>query len=177
MGYLDSIQKVLKADFTKCSMEERDVASRDVITICAFACAGLVLQPIPGLEQGVVPIQVGMVLAIAHVHGEELSRKRATEILMDIAAITGVSIVGRQVLTSVAKFVLPGLGGLIAAPTTFSVTWATGKAAIHYLRAGGKVDKDSIRKIFEEERERAKAQYSEDQARANRPSKEELKEP
>lgn len=177
MGYLDSVQKVLKADFTKCSNEERDVAARDIINICSFACAGLVLQPIPGLEQGVVPIQIGMVLAIAHIHGEELSRKRATEILMDIAAITGVSIVGRQALTSIAKVFLPGLGGLIAAPTTFSVTWATGKAAIHYLRAGGRVDKASIRKIFEEERERAKEHYSEDQARANRPSKEDLKEP
>lgn len=176
MGYIDSLQKVLKADFTQVTSEERDTASRDVIDVCAFACAGLVLQPIPGLEQGVVPVQIGMVLALAHVHGEELSRKRATEILMDLAAITGVSIVGRQVLTSVAKVLLPGLGGLIAAPTTFSVTWATGHAAMHYLRAGGRVDKASIRKIFEEERERAKAQYSEDKARANRPSKEDLKE-
>lgn len=174
MGYIDSVQKVLKADFTKCTPGERDQAARDVIGICSFACAGLVLQPIPGLEQGVVPIQIAMVLAVAHIHGEELSRKRATEILMDIAAITGVSIVGRQVLTSMAKVFLPGLGGLIAAPTTFSVTWATGRAAIHYLRAGGTVDKDRIRKIFEEERVRAKSQYSEDKARANRPSKEDL---
>lgn len=176
MGYMDSVQKVLKSDFTKASPEERDRAARDIIGLCSFACAGLVLQPIPGLEQGVIPIQMGMVLAVAHIHGEELSRKRASEILMDLAAITGVSIVGRQVLTSVAKVFLPGLGGLIAAPTTFSVTWATGHAAIHYLRAGGRVDKASIRKIFEEERERAKSQYSEDKARENRPSKEDLSE-
>ena len=176
MGYMDSIQKVLKADFTNISTEERDRASRDTIMLCSLACAGLMLQPIPGLEQGVIPVQIGMVLAIAHIHGEELSRKRATEILMDIAAISGVSIVGRQVLSTVAKVLLPGLGGLIGAPSAFSVCWATGHAAIHYMRAGGKVDKDSIRKIFEEERERAKAHYSEDKARENRPSKEDLSE-
>lgn len=176
MGYVDSVQKVLKADFTKCSSQEREVAARDIIVICSFACAGLVLQPIPGLEQGVIPVQIMMVLAIAHIHGEDLSRKRATEILMDIAAITGVSIVGRQVLSTMAKILLPGLGGLIAAPSAFSVTWATGHAAIHYLRAGGRVDKDSIRKVFEEERARAKDHYSEDKARENRPSKEDLSE-
>jgi uncharacterized protein (DUF697 family) len=173
---MDSVQKVLKADFTRATQAERDTATRDIIVVCSFACAGLVLQPIPTLEQAVLPVQIGMVLAIAHIHGEDLSRKRATEILMDIAAITGVSIVGRQVLSTVAKVLLPGLGGLLAAPATFSVTWATGHAAMHYLRAGGRVDRDRIRKIFEEERERARTHYSEDKARANRPSAEDLSE-
>ena len=173
---MESLQKVLRADFSQTPQSERDSAARDTIVVSSFACAGLVLQPIPTLEQAVLPVQVGMVLAIAHIHGEDLSRKRATEILMDIAAITGVSIVGRQVLSTVAKVLLPGLGGLLAAPATFSVTWATGHAALHYLRAGGNVDRDRIRKIFEEERERARSHYSEDRAREHRPTKEDLSE-
>lgn len=169
MGYRDSINKVLKSDFSKASAKERDEAAADVIMVCSFACAGLQVQPIPGLEQAILPVQIGMVLAIAHIFGEELSRKRATEILMDLAAITGVSIVGRQVLLSAAKFLLPGLGGILSGPYVFSVTWGTGHAAIHYLRSGGRADKDAIKKIFEQEKERSKAHYSDDAARANRP--------
>lgn len=174
MGYLDSVNKVLRADFTKATNAEREKAAHDTIMVCSFACAGLQLQPIPGLEQAIIPVQAGMVLAIAHIFGEELTRKRATEIVMDIAAITGVSVVGRQVLMTAVKFLLPGLGGVLSAPTVFSVTWGTGHAAIHYLRAGGRVDRDAIKKVFEEEKERAKDHYSEDKAKANRPSAEDM---
>src|SRR5208282_1785240 len=104
------------------------------------ACAGLVLQPIPGLETAVLPIQGGMVLALAHVYGQEISKKRAHEILLDLAKITGVSIVGRAALRTAIKVLLPGIGGVVAAPFTFSTTWGTGYAAIHYLKSGGKPD-------------------------------------
>lgn len=175
MGYMDSMRKIREADYSKCSDSERDQVARDVVDICAFACAGLVLQPIPGLEQSVLPIQIMMILTIAHIYGKEINRKKAHEILMDLARITGASLITRQVLTSVAKFVLPGLGGILAAPATFSLTWATGYASIYYLRSGGKVDEERIRKIFEEEKSRSKSFYSDDRAKANRPKDDDVK--
>jgi uncharacterized protein (DUF697 family) len=174
VGYLDTINRVLTKDFKQATPEEKDRASRDVIEICSLACAGLVLQPVPLLEQAVLPIQAGMVLAVGHIFGQELTKKRAGEVVLDIAAITGVSVVTRQALTTLAKILLPVVGGILSAPYAFSVTWATGYAAIHYFRAGGKPDKERIRKIFEEERERSRGHYSESKARENRPSEEDL---
>ncbi|MBI4865126.1 MAG: hypothetical protein HY815_33435 [Candidatus Riflebacteria bacterium] len=173
MGYLESIENVLTRDFSTSPREVKDRTARDVIEICSLACAGLTLQPIPGIEQAIGPIQAGMVLAVAHVFGQEITRKRAREIVMDLAAITGVNIVGRQVLLTLTKLVLPGLGGVLTAPYAFSVTWATGHAAVHYLASGGRPDRERIRKVFEEERERSKAHYSEEKAKANRPSEKE----
>lgn len=175
MGYLDSIRKVTSSDFSKATVEEKDRAARDIIEVCSLACAGLVLQPIPGLEQAVLPVQAGMVVALAHIYEKEVTKKRATEIILDIAAITGVSILGRAALTTVAKIFLPVVGGIITAPYTFSVTWATGFAAIHYLRSGGKPDASAIKKIFEQERARSKSHYDEGKARANRPSEDQVK--
>jgi uncharacterized protein (DUF697 family) len=174
MGYLDTINKVLKADFSKTTGEEKDLAARDVIEICSFACAGLVLQPIPGLETAVLPIQAGMVVALGHIYGSELSKKDAANVVLDIAAVTGVSLVGRQALTTLAKVLLPGLGGVLTAPYTFSVTWGTGYAAIHYFRTGSKPDKAKIREIFERERDRSKQQYSDKKATESRPTADEI---
>ena len=174
MGYLDTIRRVMSSDFRDATPEERDRAARDVIEICSFACAGLVLQPVPVVEQAVLPVQVGMVGALAHVYGKELSRKRAREVILDLAAITGVSIIGRQALTTIAKVLLPGLGGVLSAPYAFSVTWGTGFAAIHYFRSGARPDKEKIREVFERERAKSKGIYSEDKARENRPSDDEV---
>jgi len=180
MGYLDTLDKVLTSNFQDATAEEKDRAAKDVIEICSFACAGLVLQPIPGLETAVLPIQAGMVLALAHVFGEEISKKRAHEIVMDLAAITGVSIVGRAALRTAIKLLLPGIGGVVAAPFTFSATWGTGYAAIHYLKSvksGAKPDAAKIREIFEAEKKRSEAHYSDKKARENRPNEQDLAEP
>ena len=174
MGYLGSVRKVLTKDFRDASEAEREETVRHLVEVCSFACAGLVLQPVPFLEQAILPIQVGMVVGIAHVYGERLSRKRATEILLDVVAIVGVSVIGRQILTTAAKILLPVIGGLLSAPFTFSVTWATGFAASHYLKSGGTPDRDKIKRIFEEERRRSTDHWNEDRARSARPSEDEL---
>lgn len=166
MGYRDTLAKIGREDFTKASSAERERAARDVIEICAYACAALALQPMPGLEQAILPIQVAMVLTVAHIYGQKLSKKRASEILFDLAAITGVSIIGRQALLTFAKMALPFVSGILGAPYVFSVTWATGYAAIHYLSKGGRPDKSKIREIFEAERARGKKKYSPKQAKA-----------
>lgn len=166
MSYRETLKKIGRADFTKASSAERERAARDVIELSSYACAALALQPMPGLEQAILPIQIGMVLTIAHVYGKKLSKKRASEILFDVAAITGVSIIGRQALLTFAKMALPFVSGVLGAPYVFSVTWGTGFAALHYLSQGGRPDKAKIRKIFEAERARGKKSYSPTKAKA-----------
>jgi len=125
VGYRETLDRILHNNFKDADTEQRESSAKDVITVCSLASGGLVLQPIPGLEQAVIPVQIAMVVGIAHIFGEELSRKRAREILLDIGAVTGVNMLGRQALTTLAKVVLPGLGGALAAPSAFGPT-ATG---------------------------------------------------
>lgn len=177
MGLVDTIGRITKGGFDGTTKVERDAAARDVITASSLAAAGLVLQPIPGLEHGTIAVQIAMVVGLSRVFGEELSRKRAKAVLLDIAAATGVNVVGRQALTTLAKIALPGIGGVLAAPAAFAVTWATGQAAAHYFKSGGKLDRDELKKIFEDEKQRARAHYAEDKARAARPDERDVTDP
>ncbi len=174
MGYSDTIDRVLNNDFEGASDDERERAARNVTMISSLASGGLVLQPIPVLEQGVLAVQIAMVVGIAHVYGEQLTRKRARDVILDIGAVTGVNMVGRRVLTTIVKVALPGLGGVLAAPSTFALTWATGHAAAHYFRCGGKPDREKLKAIFEAEKKRSRAHYSDDRAREARPTDDEL---
>ncbi|MCA9625521.1 MAG: DUF697 domain-containing protein [Myxococcales bacterium] len=176
MGFRSTVDRILDQRFDDASPAERDAAARKVVTACALASAGLTLQPLPGLEQGVVVVQVGMVVALSHVHGEQLSRKRAKEVLMDLGAITGVNILGRQAATTLAKVVLPGIGGVLAAPSAFAITWATGHVAHHYFESGGKPDRNKLRAIFEAEKRRSKQHYDAGDAERARPERDDLDE-
>jgi uncharacterized protein (DUF697 family) len=176
VGLIDTIERITRGDFEGKTKAEREGAAREVILASSFATAGLVLQPIPGLEHGAIPLQIAMVVGLSRVFGEELSRKRAKEVVLDIAAATGVNVVGRQALTTLAKIALPGLGGVLAAPAAFAVTYATGHAAVHYFSKGGKVDRDQLKAIFDRERKRARQHYSDERARDARPTQSDVRE-
>lgn len=177
MSFRSTLDKILNARFDDADAAEREAASRKVIGACALASGGLVLQPIPGLEHGVVVVQIGMVGALAHIHGQQLTRKRAKEIVLDLGAVTGVNLLGRQAATTLAKVVLPGIGGALAAPSAFAITWATGHAAQHYFKSGGKMDRERLKAIFEEEKRKGRSAYSDKRAREARPSADDLDEP
>ena len=174
MGYRETLDRILHNNFKDATTEQRESAAKDVIMVCSLASGGLVLQPIPGLGYAVIPVQIAMVGGVAHIFGEELSRKQAREVLLDIGAITGVNMLGRQALTALAKVVLPGIGGALAAPSAFAITWSTGHAAVHYFRSGGKPDRDRLKAIFEREKQRGREHYSDAKARDARPSKDDL---
>jgi uncharacterized protein (DUF697 family) len=176
MGFRSTLDRILAKSYVDASPQERERAAERVILASALASAGLVLQPIPGLEHGVVVVQIGMVVALAHVHGERLSNKRAKEVLMDLGAVCGVNLLGRQAATTLAKVVLPGLGGALAAPSAFAVAWATGHAADHYFRSGGKLDRDKLKAIFEAEKRKSRGHYSKNAASDARPDADDLDE-
>ena len=174
MSFRETLDRLLARDFSGATQQEREESAKQLIMVCSLAASGLVLQPVPGLETAAIPIQIAMVGGIAKIFGEELSRKRVKEIVMDIGAITGVNVAGRQALTTLAKLALPGLGGMLAAPTMFAVCYGTGHAAIHYFKSGGKPDRQRIKEIFEREKRRAKDKYSESAARRSRPGRDDL---
>ena len=118
-------------------MNHQDAQVQQLVQHCGYAAAALTLLPLPGSEIiGVMPLHVGMVVGIANHHGQKLTSESATELILQIGATVGVSLVGSRVATTAAKFVLPGVGGLIAAPFMYASTVGIGAVADAYCRLG-----------------------------------------
>lgn len=147
MGYKDSLQEILTKDFSEADEETRQKTAEDLIDVCSIACAALALQPIPLLELAIMPVQAGMVVGLGHIYGHSITRKRATEIITEIAGAVGLTIVARQTMLILSKLILPGLGGFVEAPYIFGVTRGMGKAAIHYFQHAD-LDLAQISNIF-----------------------------
>jgi uncharacterized protein (DUF697 family) len=120
-----------------------------LIERCAYATAALTILPIPGSEIiGVMPLHVGMVVGIAHHHGHTLTRESAGELLLQIGATVGVSLVGSRLATTTAKILLPGLGGIVAAPFMYASTIAIGACADNWFARDGDVSSDELRDTY-----------------------------
>lgn len=126
---------------------------------CGYAAAALTILPIPGSEViGVMPLHVGMVVGIGHHHGKELTRESAMELILQIGATVGLSLVGSRLATTAAKFVLPGLGGIIAAPFMFASTLGIGAVADAFFQ-GGELSKERMRQVYQEASANAKSAF------------------
>lgn len=137
-----------------------------LVETCGYAAAALTILPIPGSEiLGVMPLHVGMVIGIANHHGRTITRESATELILQIGATVGLSLVGSRVATTAAKFVLPGLGGLIAAPFMYASTLAIGAVADAYFSANGHLSDEQMRKVYERTVKSARQAYNPDEAK------------
>jgi uncharacterized protein (DUF697 family) len=126
---------------------------------CGYAAAALTILPIPGSEViGVMPLHVGMVVGIAHHHGREITRESATELILQIGATVGLSLVGSRLATTAAKFVLPGLGGFIAAPFMFASTLGIGAVADTFFQHGD-LSRDRMREVYKEASSSARSAF------------------
>lgn len=147
--------------------DERERRSRQLIERCGYATAALTLLPIPGSEiLGVMPVHVGMVLGIGEAYGAELTRESATELLAKIGATVGLSLVGSKLASTAGKILLPGLGGLVAAPFMFATTVALGTVARLYFESGGRMTDAEMREVFERAKAEAKKIFDPDRARS-----------
>jgi len=142
-------------------------AARDITEKCGYAAAALTIIPIPGTEiLAVMPIHVGMVVAIGDIYEVPMTREGATELIMRIGATVGASLIGSRIATTAAKFVLPGLGGLISAPFMFASTLAIGSVAVAWFEAGGALDDDAMKNVYKEAASRAKSAFDPEKARS-----------
>lgn len=141
---------------------KKDVDS--LIQKCGYAAAALTLVPIPGSEIiAVMPIHVGMVTGIAHSYGVELTKESALNIILQISATVGLSLVGSRIATTAAKIVLPGLGGLISAPFMYASTIALGAVAKLFFKNEGDVDSASMKDLYRESVKQAKREFDPEQ--------------
>ena len=150
---------------------ERDPSEercRQLIERCGYAAAALTVLPIPGSEViGVMPLHVGMVIGIGEEYGETLTKESAMELITKIGATVGLSLVGSRLAMTAGKIILPGLGGLVAAPFMFASTLAIGTVARLYFARGGTISDREIKREYEREVKRAKSVFDPLRARGN----------
>jgi uncharacterized protein (DUF697 family) len=140
----------------------------ELVETCGYAAAALTMLPIPGSEIiGVMPLHVGMVVGIANHHGRSVTRAGATELILQIGTTVGVSLVGSRIATTAAKFVLPGLGGLIAAPFMFASTLGIGAVADSWFERGGSLSDADMRDVYGAANSNAKKGFDKSRARSD----------
>ena len=119
-------------------MSTREERIERMVERCGYGAAALTILPIPGSEViGVMPLHVGMVIGIGNEYGQELTRESAVELITQIGGTVGLSLVGSHIATTAGKVLLPGLGGLIAAPFMYASTLGIGHVARLYFERGG----------------------------------------
>jgi uncharacterized protein (DUF697 family) len=140
--------------------EARDQRCRKLIERCGYAAAAITLLPIPGTEiVGVLPLHVGMVIAIGEEHGQKITKDAAVALITRIGATAGLSLVGSAIAMTAGKIILPGLAGLVAAPMMFASTLAIGHVALLHFKSGGRVSATEMKEAFKREVERAKSRF------------------
>jgi uncharacterized protein (DUF697 family) len=148
--------------------DEHDRRCRKLIERCGYATAALTILPIPGSEiLGVMPVHVGMVIGIGEEYGKKLTRESAMELLAQIGATVGLSLVGSKLATTAGKILLPGLGGLIAAPFMFASTVALGTVARLYFESDGRMSDAEMKSVFDEASKKAKTIFDPTKARSD----------
>ncbi len=128
-----------------------------LIERCGYAAAALGLLPLPGTEIiAVMPLHVGMVVALGDLYEVPLSRESAAELLMQIGGAVGVSVVGSRLAMTAAKTLLPGFGGLITAPLLYGTTLGLGAVARAWFACGGRLDPGAMRRTYRSAKRRAR---------------------
>lgn len=146
---------------------ERDERLDTFVERCGYAAAALTVLPLPGTEiVGVTSVHVGMVVKIGSEYGRELSRQDALELLKQIGATVGASLVGSALASTAGKILLPGLGGLIAAPFAFAATLGIGHVARLYFERG-ELSKTEMKRAYEEAAAHAKTIFDPRRAKSS----------
>jgi uncharacterized protein (DUF697 family) len=162
MSWLDKLAEIRKTDWSKVPEAEREAAAREVVQIASYAAAAAAVVPVPLVDIALLlPVHTAMVMTVGHVHGRNLSDAEAKRVALELGAVAGVTLAGRAALSALKKFFLPGIGGVLAAPASFAVTWALGRVANAYF-TDPELSREDLKKVFSEAFKEGKANYSEE---------------
>ena len=168
MSWIDTLAEIRKTDWSKVPDPEREATALEVIKIASYAAAAASVMPIPLVDIALLlPVHTTMVMTIGHVHGRNVSDAEAKRVALELGAIAGVTLAGRAALSVLKKVLLPGLGGILAAPASFAVTYALGRAANAYFKDPS-LSREDLKKVFSDAFKEGKANFDEKEV----PSKE-----
>lgn len=139
----DTLRRLLRGDFHDLTDGERRARVEQIIGLSASASMAMAAAPVPLLE---LPVQAAMVAAVARVHGQRRSGRRA---LWEVGAALGGGMVLRQALR-----LLPFVGPLPVLSRVYGATWALGRAAQAYYQAQAEArpppSPEELRTLFDE---------------------------
>jgi uncharacterized protein (DUF697 family) len=121
----------------RAGLDAKRAEATKIVTIAAGAAATVGAAPIPFSDAiALVPIQGAMIAKISQVYGLEVGSDIAIPIITALAGMTGTTLIGRTIISSLIKFV-PVLGsaagGAIAATTAATLTKGLGELYISTL--------------------------------------------
>jgi len=149
MSWMDSLGSAAKPG-KNLDPEERKKISKDLVTMSSFGAAAVTLAPIPGSDFILVTsVQASMVAAVGRVFGRELTVAQAKDVVVELAAVCGLGLIAQKGFATLTKILLPGLGGVLAAPYAFAVTYGMGHAAMSYFE-NQDFTKETIKRVYEE---------------------------
>lgn len=139
---------------------ERQERARKLTETAGYAAAALTIIPLPGTELlGVTALHVAMVVGIGQIHGADISKDSALELVMRIGTTVGVSMVGSRLATTAAKLLLPGFGGLLSAPFIYATTLAIGAVAERYFVNEGELSSEELKELYKRTVREAKSSF------------------
>lgn len=153
MGWVDSLKQAVGGAAPGSAPggeADKRASVETVIRLSALGAAAITYAPLPFVDfVAITPMQAAMVAGIGRIRGRELSMKQATDLVVELASVCGAALLARQLFTTATKVLLPGLGGFLAGPYAFAVTWAMGRTAdAWFLDPTG--NKERLAQVFEE---------------------------
>ncbi|MEM1022752.1 MAG: DUF697 domain-containing protein [Myxococcota bacterium] len=160
MSWLDQLAEIRDRDWSDASDEDRLRKSGEVITISGYAAAAASVVPVPLSELALLlPIHTAMVMTVGHVHGRSVSRAEAARVAAELGAIAGLTFAGTAALGALRKLLLPGIGGVLAAPAAFALTWGLGQVAVAYF-SDPELSQDELKKVFKDAMKEGRGLFS-----------------
>jgi uncharacterized protein (DUF697 family) len=160
MSWFDTLAEIRKKNWSEAPDEERRKAARDVVMMSSYAGAAASVVPIPLAEMAIlIPIHTTMLMTIGHVFGRPITKTEAKRVVLELGAVAGLSLAGRAAVSALKKLVMPALGGVIAAPMTFAITWGLGQVSIAYFQ-NPHLSRDELKKIFQDAVREGKEAFS-----------------
>lgn len=149
MGWMDSLGSAAKPG-KNLSADERRKISRDLVTMSSMGAAAVTYVPIPLTDFLLVtPVQASMVMAVGRVYGRELTMQEAKEILLELATVCGLGLLAQKGFATLSKILLPGLGGILAGPYAFAVTYGMGHVSMTYFE-NKDLTREMLKRVYEE---------------------------
>ena len=150
MSWLDRFSDIRSRDWSEVPAPEREAMAREVVQMTAYASAAASVVPVPFVDLALLlPFHTAMVMTVGHVYGRTLTDAEAKRVALELGAIAGVTLAGRAAVSVLKKLVLPGIGGLLAAPASFGVTWAFGRLTIAYF-ADPDLSREDLTSVFKD---------------------------
>lgn len=160
MTWLDSLEEIRKTDWTKQSDAARLEKAREVVNICSYAGAATSVVPIPLLDLVLLlPVHSVMVMTVGHVFGRKVTGTEAKRVVLELGGIAGVTFAGRAAISALRRLVMPAIGGILAVPATFALTWGLGRVSIEYFKDPA-LSQEDLKKVFEDALKEGKNAFS-----------------